>query len=119
MQTGPSSSERIAAYRDFWPYYLSEHRHPLCRRLHYVGTTLTFPFFAAALVTLNPAWLIGAPLVGYFFAWVGHFFIEKNKPATFKYPLWSLISDYRMFFVWIGGKTDQEYERFKLRPTLP
>ena len=57
-----------------------------------------------ALVTMNPWWLLGMPLIGYGFAWVGHFFFEKNKPATFKYPLWSLMGDWRMFFETVTGK---------------
>ena len=79
-----------------------------------VGTALTFVFLAAALWRREAVWALGAPVAGYFFAWTGHFFFEKNRPATFQYPLWSLISDYRMFFLWVGGRLDRELARIGL-----
>ena len=97
-------TDMITRYADFFPYYLQEHAKPTTRALHYVGTTLTFGFLAGAIATGNAWWLLGMPLAGYFFAWVGHFGVEKNRPATFTYPLWSLISDYRMYFLWLGGR---------------
>lgn len=112
MADAVKTGERIAFYRDFWPFYLSEHRHPTSRRLHFVGTALTFVFFAAALFSREALWIVGAPVFGYFFAWTGHFFFEKNRPATFRYPVWSLISDYRMFFLWLGGKLDSEIGKY-------
>nr|WP_315384714.1 DUF962 domain-containing protein [uncultured Sphingomonas sp.] len=93
----------ITRYRDFWPHYLREHAKPATRRLHYIGTALTFAALAAGLA-LNAWWLIAIPLAGYGFAWGAHFGVERNRPATFTYPLWSLVSDYRMFFLWIGGR---------------
>lgn len=93
----------ITRYRDFWPHYLREHAKPATRRLHYIGTTLTFAALAAG-VLLNAWWLLAIPLAGYGFAWGAHFGVERNRPATFTYPLWSLVSDYRMFFLWIGGR---------------
>ncbi len=95
--------ERFKSFSDFYPYYLQEHAKPLCRALHYVGTTLTFVFLIGAVVA-SPLWLVAVPLTGYGFAWVAHFFVEKNKPATFTYPLWSLIGDYKMYFSWLGGR---------------
>jgi len=97
------NNDRIATYAEFWPYYLQEHAKPACRHLHYAGTALTFVAFGLA-VFVNVWWLIAAPLVGYAFAWVAHFTIEKNRPATFTYPIWSLISDYKMFFTWATGR---------------
>lgn len=95
--------DRFETYGDFWPYYLQEHADKTCRQLHYVGTSLTFLALAAGIL-VSPWWLIAAPMAGYGFAWFAHFKYERNKPATFKYPLWSLFSDYRMYFNWLGGK---------------
>lgn len=95
---------RIERYDEFFPYYLQEHAKPATRAFHYVGTGLTFGFLAGAIATGNAWWLLGMPLAGYFFAWLSHFGIEKNRPATFTYPLWSLVSDYRMFFLWLSGR---------------
>lgn len=97
-------ADRIATYEEFWPYYLGEHRNQTCRVLHYVGSTLALLNVVAAVVTLNPLLLISAAVSGYFFAWIGHFFIEKNRPATFTYPLWSLRADFRMYFRFVTGK---------------
>ncbi|MEM7688389.1 MAG: DUF962 domain-containing protein [Pseudomonadota bacterium] len=99
----PPGEPRFQTFAQFYPFYLSEHADPTCRRLHYIGTTLTFVFLGLG-IAVSPWWLIGMPLVGYFFAWVGHFFVEKNRPATFTYPLWSLIGDYKMFFSWLSGR---------------
>lgn len=101
---GANRPATITRYRDFFPYYLQEHARPATRAIHYLGTGLTFGFLAAAILAGNAWWLLGMPLAGYFFAWVGHFGIEKNRPATFTYPLWSLASDYRMFFLWLTGR---------------
>jgi hypothetical protein len=99
-----SKSDRIQTYAEFWPFYLGEHAVPLCRQLHFVGTTIVFGLIIAAIVTMNPWYLVGCPLAGYGFAWVAHFTIEKNRPATFKYPLWSLGSDFRMWGYMAMGK---------------
>ena len=90
--------KRITSFKEFYPYYLTEHQNFVCRVLHVTGTSLFFVFFIAALVTENYAWLWLCPLMGYGFAWVGHFFFERNKPATFQYPLWSLASDFKLYF---------------------
>ena len=88
---------RFATFAEFYPFYLAEHRHASCRRLHFVGSTLVIAAVAAALVTRNAWWLAVAPIAGYGFAWVGHFFFEKNRPATFTHPLYSLLGDWAMF----------------------
>ena len=89
---------------EFYPYYLTEHQNATCRKLHFVGTGLLFIILIAGLVTGNYIWLISIPFVGYGFAWVGHFFYEKNKPATFKYPFLSLASDFKLFFELLVGR---------------
>ena len=97
---------RIATYAEFWPYYLREHGRAKARTLHYAGTALTFAF--AAIAILNGGWWwLSVPIAGYGFAWVAHFRVERNRPATFIHPLWSLVSDYRMFFLWLSGRLDR------------
>ncbi|MEI9929166.1 MAG: DUF962 domain-containing protein [Rhizomicrobium sp.] len=86
----------IANYTDFWPYYLQEHSKPATRGIHYVGTGLSTASLVTAFVTGDWWFALGALIGGYGPAWIGHFFIEHNRPATFTYPLWSLFSDYRM-----------------------
>lgn len=88
---------RFQSFKDFYPYYLSEHAKPLNRMFHFVGTLLVIILLIIGLVkNLKILWLL--PFAGYGFAWFGHFFIEKNKPATFKYPFWSLMGDFLMFY---------------------
>ncbi len=90
-------SEDFRTFRDFYPFYLSEHAHPTCRRLHFVGSTLVLACVIAALFTRSLWWIAGAVVAGYGFAWIGHFVFEKNRPATFKYPVYSLFGDWVMF----------------------
>lgn len=99
-----SSARRFASFREFYPYYLSEHANRTCRRLHFIGTSLVIGVVVAAIVRNNPMWLLLAPLAGYGFAWIGHFFFEKNKPATFKHPLYSLVGDWVMYWDILRGK---------------
>jgi hypothetical protein len=96
------SEARYQSFRDFYPFYLTEHVNPVSRRLHVVGTGLALLFVAVGIVA-DARFLIAAPLAGYGFAWVGHYVFEKNKPATFKYPLWSLAGDFRLFFETVSG----------------
>lgn len=96
-------SQHFASFENFYPYYLSEHADLTCRRLHFVGSTGALVCVVAALWTLNPYWLLGGLLIGYGFAWIGHFFFEKNRPATFKNPLYSFIADWVMYAdIWRG-----------------
>jgi hypothetical protein len=88
---------RFTSFRDFYPYYLGEHSHPTCRRLHLAGTALTLAAIGAALVTRRWAPLLVAPVAGYGLAWIGHYVFERNRPATFRYPLYSLLGDLAMF----------------------
>jgi hypothetical protein len=96
--------DRYRTFRDFYPFYLSEHRHAVCRRLHFAGSMLVVAAIAAAVVTRNAWWLVAAPVAGYGFAWAGHFFFEKNRPATFSYPFYSLLGDWVMFGDIVRGK---------------
>ncbi|MBB5207227.1 DUF962 domain-containing protein [Chiayiivirga flava] len=97
-------SSRFASFREFYPFYLAEHSDRTCRRLHFVGTTVVIVFLVLAIVTLNAWWLLGALLSGYAFAWVGHFFFEHNKPATFKYPFYSFAGDWVMYRDMLVGR---------------
>jgi len=106
--------DKARTYPDFWPYYLQEHSRPLTRGLHYVGTTLAFVALAAAIWTRNWWLLLPMPVAGYGFAWLAHFTVEKNRPATFTYPLWSLYSDFRMFFVWLLGGLGGELRKYNI-----
>ena len=90
-------SEGFERFKDFYPYYLSEHENRTCRRLHFVGSWFALGFLATAVATGNPWWLLAALFSGYGFAWVVHFFFEKNRPATFRYPVYSFIGDWVMF----------------------
>jgi hypothetical protein len=102
---------RYQSFEEFWPYYMSEHKSPVCRALHYAGTTMTLGTVAAAVATGNPTWLLLAPVVGYGPAWIGHFVIEKNRPATFQYPLWSLMGDFKMYGLMLKGGIGAEIDR--------
>ena len=109
MSTDQKNLNRFESFAAFYPYYLSEHADPKCRALHYIGTTFTFPILIAGIL-INPIWLLALPVVGYGFAWAAHFFVEKNRPATFTYPLWSLIGDYKMYFSWLSGRLPAQLE---------
>lgn len=91
-------------FEEFYPYYLQEHRKKGTRISHFIGTTLFFVWLASAIVNLNGWHFLYGVITAYFFAWVGHFFIEKNKPATFKYPLMSLKGDFKLYFQILSGK---------------
>lgn len=101
-------AERIATYREFWPHYLREHAQPATRAIHFAGTGLATASLAAMIATRNPWFIAGMLIGGYGPAWAAHFFVEHNKPATFTYPLWSLISDYRMAWSWLTGRLPRE-----------
>ena len=97
-------ADRFKTFAEFWPYYLSEHAKVRTRALHYFGTTLVVALFVGALVTGRWQWAAAMPVAGYFFAWVGHFAVEKNRPATFTYPLWSLFADFKMWGLAVVGR---------------
>ncbi|CUS49284.1 MAG: putative membrane protein [Idiomarinaceae bacterium HL-53] len=88
---------KFNSFSEFYPYYLKEHSDFRCRFLHYVGSSLVLVELLAFLLTLNGWWLVAIPLTGYGFAWLGHFVFERNKPATFKFPAYSLAADWVMY----------------------
>jgi len=91
-------------FSDFYPFYLQEHRDSTCRRLHFIGTSLVVLILTFAVLSANWLLLWALPLAGYTFAWVGHFFFEKNRPATFKHPFYSLLGDFVMYKDMLTGK---------------
>ncbi|MGA7438585.1 MAG: DUF962 domain-containing protein [Luteibacter sp.] len=94
----------FATFRDFYPFYLGEHSDVRCRRLHFAGSVLVLLAIALAVTTGSWAWLWLAPVGGYGFAWIGHFVFEKNRPATFQHPLYSLMGDWAMFWDILRGR---------------
>jgi hypothetical protein len=98
------TEKRIASFDEFWPFYMGEHATTACRVFHFIGTSIGLCCLIAAAVLLNPWFLLPGIVSGYAWAWVGHFFIEKNKPASFKYPLWSFIADWRMWSLMMRGR---------------
>ena len=97
-------SNKIKTYKEFYTFYLTEHSNKVCRILHVIGAIFVLALILTSIIHLNPYWLIFLPFVGYGFSWVGHFFFEKNVPATFTYPYWSLISDFKMCFDILTGR---------------
>ena len=107
-------AETIQTYRQFWPYYLGEHRRRGTRALHYLGTSLGLATLAIAIIFASWPFAVAAVVSGYAFAWIGHAFVERNKPATFTYPFWSLVSDFRMYFLALSGKLRAELARHQI-----
>lgn len=96
--------KRFNNFAEFYPYYLAEHRHPVCRALHYTGSSLVLALAIIVVVTQQWRWLWLLPVIGYGFAWLGHLIFEHNKPATFRYPLYSLAADWVMLKDFITGR---------------
>lgn len=99
-----STQTRFRDFASFYPYYLSEHEDRRCRLMHFIGTALVIGTTIVALTSLKWRLLLLLPLFGYGFAWAGHFLFEKNRPATFRYPLYSLMGDFAMFRDMLGGR---------------
>jgi hypothetical protein len=109
-----TEKQGFASLEDFWPFYLGEHRKKGNRTLHFIGSCAGLLCLALAIITRNVLWIPAGFIAGYGFAWTGHFFIEHNRPATFKHPLYSFLSDWRMFYCILTGKIDGEIRRFGL-----
>jgi hypothetical protein len=108
---------KFATFVEFWPFYLSEHSSLLNRRLHFIGSSLAILLVLYAFISLKPLFLLVAPIAGYAFAWAGHFIVEKNRPATFTYPLWSLRGDFKMFALMLTGRLDTELAKYRIQAT--
>jgi hypothetical protein len=106
---------RMKTYEEFWPYYLREHRNPVTRGLHFFGTSLGILMAISLLTSGAGLWVLTAVIPGYAFSWIGHFFVEKNRPATFQYPLWSFVSDFKMLGCLLTGRLGGELERAGVR----
>ena len=102
------SDTKFESLEDFYPHYLREHSKPLTRTFHFIGTALVILMAISALIYQNWWFLALMPIAGYSFAWMSHLFIEKNKPATFKHPLYSLASDFIMFWHMITNQIDEK-----------
>ena len=96
--------QRYSSFAEFYPFYLSEHANRTTRRLHFVGSSLALVCLLALVLTGNPWWLVGAALAGYGFAWFSHMTVEKNRPATFRFPLYSFVGDWVMFWQMLTGE---------------
>ncbi len=103
MSTQPTP-QSFANFTEFYPYYLGEHANRTCRRLHFVGTSLVLLMPVVAVIAGRWDLLLAIPVLGYGFAWAGHFFFEHNRPATFRYPLWSLRGDFRLWRQLLTGQ---------------
>lgn len=102
------AQKTITSFEEFWPYYVGEHSRPITRNLHFFGTHLGLLNLVAAIAFLQPLYIVSGLVCGYGFAWVSHFFLEKNRPATFTYPAWSFRGDFKMLgLMWRGKMTDE------------
>jgi hypothetical protein len=105
------TEQRFLSFAEFWPFYVQEHSRPATRWVHFLGSTLAVALLIAAIIWQWWWLLMAVPIVGYGFAWVSHFGIEHNRPATFKYPLWSLAADWKMWLLMLFGQMGKEVER--------
>lgn len=106
-------NRKMISFREFWPYYVNEHSRPANRLLHFAGTTVATACLVSLIFLGKWLWLPLAFVPGYAAAWIGHFFIEHNRPATFKHPLWSFLGDYKMVGLMLTGQMKSEIERLQ------
>jgi hypothetical protein len=110
MPHGPKAQ----CFAEFWPFYVLEHSRPTTRLLHAAGTIVSLALLVGLLATGRWAWLPLVLVVGYGAAWAAHFFVERNRPATFQHPLWSLAADYKMLWLMLAGRMGAEVERARV-----
>lgn len=110
------SQEHFESFEDFWPYYLREHSDPTNRVLHAAGSLGAAGLLGMAVASRKPVYAALAPILGYGMAWIGHYAIEKNRPATFSHPLWSLRADTKMTSLMLSGQLDDELRRLGITP---
>ena len=108
-------SRTIRTFSEFWPHYVQQHRKRRTRVLHAIGSVLAVVAIGMGLA-ISSWFFIGAAVVGYAFAWFGHFFVERNRPATFEHPLYSLAADYRMLFLMMAGRMSEEVSKYGGEP---
>ena len=102
------TDKKYQTFKEFYPYYLKEHSNKTNRILHFIGTLLVIVFLLAGFLTKKYSFFYFMPIAGYGFAWLGHLLFEKNKPATFTYPIWSLLSDFLMFYHICTGQLNKK-----------
>ena len=112
--TAMTRPQPISSYAEFWRFYLREHANPKTRFWHFAGTAAAAALLLVAIVSFNVVYLIAALIGGYGPAWMAHILIEKNRPATLRHPLWSLVSDFRMMGAWMSGTLGNELEKADL-----
>jgi hypothetical protein len=105
-------TERFKTIDEFWPYYVNEHSNVITRRLHFIGNTNLFAWLLLALIQRRPSLVIFAVISSYLIAWIGHFFVERNRPATFQYPIWSALCDMRMYYLMWRNEMNGEVSRY-------
>jgi hypothetical protein len=103
-------------FAEFWPYYLAEHSRPVTRALHLLATLAWMALLAAAIVARTWWLLLLMPVAAYGLAWFSHFFLERNRPATFKHPLYSLLADHKMALYMVSGRMGAELARLSIKP---
>ena len=103
-------SQDFESFSQFWPHYVRQHQSAGCRALHFVGSTLAIACVVAAIALGNAWWLLAAPAVGYGISWLGHFAIERNRPAAFRHPVWSFFADLKMWGLMLTGRMKREVE---------
>jgi hypothetical protein len=101
-------AQPVTSYTEFWPYYLCQHRRPATRALHYLGTVSGLGCLALAAILAQWGWLAATPVAGYLPAWIGHIAVERNRPATFRHPLWSFVGDFHMLGLAATGRLGRE-----------
>jgi hypothetical protein len=109
------TGQEMKSFAEFWPHYVREHSRGGTRALHAAGTIASTTLAVALVTTGRWRWLPAALATGYAAAWVGHFFVEHNRPATFKHPLWSFVADYKMVALMVAGRMDAEVVRARQR----